>query len=104
MRPSRLDNTDRTPLLESPTWSHCEALIKAFEDAWRRGAAPAVRDYLRAHGPERHALLVELVHVDLEFRLKAGTSARVESYLGDFPELASDPRATLDLLAAERDL
>ena len=36
----------------------------------------------------RLALLVELVHVELELRLKAGEPARVEEYLRRYPELA----------------
>ena len=37
--------------------------------------------------PSEDALLVELAHVDLEFRLKAGQAARVESYLDRYPLL-----------------
>src|SRR5439155_21760144 len=47
------------------------------------------------------ALLVELVHVDLEYRLKAGEPARVEEYLGRYPDLGRDRRVVLELLAAE---
>ncbi len=101
MSQSPSDPVNSTPLPDSPTWSHCEGLIQAFEHAWRQGLAPAIRDYLRADGPDRRALLVELVHVDLEFRLKSGDSARVESYLRDFPELAGDRPVTLELIAAE---
>src|SRR5947208_3176182 len=98
---TRFSNPEHIWRLSSPSWSVCEGLIKAFEEAWRRGQTPAVADYLRADGPERQALLIELVHVDLEFRLKSGEATRVESYLRDFPELAGDRRATLDLLGAE---
>src|SRR5262249_5852753 len=49
-------------------------------------------------------VLVELVHIDLELRLKAGESARVEEYLARFPELAGDRAVTLDLIAAEHGL
>ena len=38
----------------------------------------------------RSAVLVELVHIDLECRLKTGEPARVESYLERFPELSQD--------------
>ncbi len=92
---------DRARLLASPAWGWCEALIRAFEAAWARGAAPAVRDYLQADGEAGHALLAELVHIDLEFRLKSGAPARVEGYLAEFPGLAADAEAVLELLAAE---
>src|SRR5262249_40775578 len=88
----------------SPAWSDCEALIKAFERAWLRDGAPAIEDYLRADGRERQALMVELVHVDLEFRLKAGESVRMETYLSRFPQLAGSRETILDLLAAEYEL
>ena len=44
---------------------------------------------------------MELVHVDLEFRLKAGEAARVESYLDRYPHLTQDSATVLDLLEAE---
>jgi predicted ATPase/predicted Ser/Thr protein kinase len=88
-------------LLAGPSWSLCEDLIKAFEQAWQAGGAPAIDAYLRGDGPQRLALLVELVHVDLELRLKAGEPARVETYLRAYPELATARGAILELIAAE---
>src|SRR4051794_28677578 len=99
MRQTRFSNPELVTLLTSSSWSHCETLIKAFEDAWSRGQSPAILDSLRTDGPERGALLVELIHVELEFRLKASESVRVETYVGAFPELAADRRSLLDLLA-----
>ena len=52
----------------------------------------------------RRAVLVELVHTDLEYRLKEGEPARVEEYLVRFPELKSDPEAELELITAELEL
>ncbi|MCI0461198.1 MAG: serine/threonine-protein kinase, partial [Gemmataceae bacterium] len=104
MRRTRFSNPEHFQLMTSPSWSRCEGLIKAFEEAWRRGPAPGIADYLRAEEPVRRALLAELIHVDLEFRLKSGESARIETYLTDYPELAGDRRATLELIAAEYEL
>src|SRR5260370_646288 len=104
MRRGSGDDPARARLLAGPTWSRCEGLITAFELAWRRGETPSLRDYLRADGEAGHALLVELAHVDLEFRLKAGEAARVEAYLADFPALAADAGAVVGLLEAECDL
>ncbi len=104
MQRTRFSKPEHDWPLTGPTWSLCEGLIKAFEDAWRRGQAPAIADYLRADGPERPALLIELVHADLEFRLKSGEPARVETYLAKYAELAGDRGATLGLIAAEYEL
>jgi predicted ATPase/tRNA A-37 threonylcarbamoyl transferase component Bud32 len=84
--------------------SRCESQIEAFEHACQKGLLPNIDDYLRGETSERDALLVELAHVDLEFRLKAGESARVEAYLDRYPRLAHDRRTVLDLLETEFEL
>jgi eukaryotic-like serine/threonine-protein kinase len=86
------------------SWARCEALIEAFERAWQGGPEPSIDDFLPGAGCEQEALLVELVHSDLEFRLKAGEAARVESYLVRYPHLTQDGAAVLDLLEAEYEL
>jgi WD40 repeat protein/tRNA A-37 threonylcarbamoyl transferase component Bud32 len=85
-------------------WHWIERIVEEFEQAWRRGQRPALADYLKAGGADRRALLVQLVHADLECRLKAGEAARVEAYLRDHPDLADDDEAVLGLLAREYDL
>lgn len=95
MRRATSHDPEHARLLADPSWARCEELIKSFEETWRRGEAPAIDDYLKASGSARHALLIELAHVDLEFRLKSGETARVESYLGRYPELAKDRSAML---------
>jgi adenylate cyclase len=104
MRQFKLAKSGNPTLLSSPAWSECEVLIKAFEAAWQRGETPDIADYLRAANPERQALLVELVHVDLEIRLKSGEGVRVERYLERYPQLAADRETMLDLMAAEYEL
>ena len=81
-----------------------EELIESFELAWRAGSLPRIDDYLHGEGSEQDALLLELIHVDLEFRLKAGEAARVESYFARYPRLAHDRAAVLDLLKTEYEL
>src|SRR5262245_15611599 len=78
-----------------------EAVLRRFEDAWQRGERPELSTYLPAAGPDRHALLRELAHIDLEYRLKAGEAARVEDYLSRFPELSANRAAVLALIRAE---
>jgi predicted ATPase/predicted Ser/Thr protein kinase len=96
--------SEQTAALEQPaseTWTGCESAIKAFELAWRRGESPSIDNYLLVDGPDRPPLLAELVHADLEFRLKRGESIRAESYLARYPELAENREQLLELLAAE---
>jgi len=104
MSTTRWYNPDRARDLAGPAWPRCEELIRQFEAAWQRGEAPAIEDYLQAEPPERKTLIIELVHVDLEFRLKAGEPARAEEYLDRFPELPLDPRIVIELVDAEFDL
>ena len=86
------------------SWSRREALIEAFERAWQVGPPPNIDDFLRGEDSQREALLVELIHADLEFRIKAGEAARVEAYLDRYPELSRQGEAVLDLVLAEREL
>ncbi len=77
-----------------------EPIIEEFESALRRGELPDIGSFVAARGGD-FATLIELVHVDLEFRLKAGKTARVEEYLYVYPQLRSHSAALLDLLVAE---
>src|SRR5262249_47193389 len=72
-------------------------------DAWKGQARPEIIAFLPT-GAGHTRLLTELVHVDLEYRLRAGEAARVEGYLTRYPELADDRAAALDLIAAEFEL
>jgi serine/threonine protein kinase len=69
------------------------ALVNAacdrFEDAWRAGKRPPIKDYLPTSLPEdRKAVLVqELVVLDVFYRQRAGESPRADEYLAQFPSL-----------------
>jgi serine/threonine protein kinase len=80
-----------------------EDAIRHFEDAWHGRSRPEILAYL-PDGAGRTRLLIELVHVDLEYRLRAGEAARTEEYLARFPELADDRSVALELIAAEHEL
>jgi hypothetical protein len=54
------------------------AFLERFGAAWQRGEQPDLADYLPADEPLRRAALPDLVHIDLERRLKAGQAVRVE--------------------------
>src|SRR5438874_7579166 len=90
---------DSSPL-SGRAWDEFEDVIRRFEDAWQGRARPEIIAYLPT-GAGRTRLLTELVHVDLEYRLRAGEAARVEDYLTRYPELGDDRAAALDLIAAE---
>ena len=87
--------------LTTQEWAERERIIRRFEADRRRGARPDLSDYLPEGVHLRRAVLRELVHTDLEYRLKDGEPARVEEYLARFPELKGDPEAELELITAE---
>ena len=66
-----------------------ENRIEAFERAWEDGTHPKLAKYLPADDAVRMALLIELVQIDIERRVKRGEPVRIESYQQQFPELAS---------------
>src|SRR5262245_23990610 len=101
MRRTRFTTPEDLGQLANPSWDDCEDLIQSFEEAWHGGERPSIDAFLRGEGAGRRALLVELIHVDLEFRLKAGEEARVESYLQAYPELDPDCPTILGLVASE---
>jgi WD40 repeat protein/tRNA A-37 threonylcarbamoyl transferase component Bud32 len=90
-----------TPDLPTEAWGRLERILEQFEDAWRHGQRPSLDDYLVAGDQERRALLVELVHADLYYRLEAGEQARAEEYLSRYPELGHDAAEAVSLIVAE---
>jgi tetratricopeptide (TPR) repeat protein/serine/threonine protein kinase len=78
-----------------------ELVIEGYEQAWQAGARPAIEDYLSDTALDRLVLLRELVHTDLEYRLRAGDALLVEEYLERFPELADDADELIELIVAE---
>jgi serine/threonine protein kinase len=91
---------DDSPTLSDSAWDKFEDVILRFEDVWQGQARPEIIAYLPT-GTGRTRLLTELVHVDLEYRLRAGESARVEEYLARYPELTDDRVVMLELIASE---
>jgi WD40 repeat protein/serine/threonine protein kinase/tetratricopeptide (TPR) repeat protein len=74
--------------LDQETLQRIDPFIQRFEKAWQSGTPPAIDDFLPKEGPDRLAVLKELVMVDMERRRQAGTPARAEDYLERYPELA----------------
>jgi tetratricopeptide (TPR) repeat protein len=96
-----IDPSPHAPKESHADWLKRQRLIRQFEEAWQQQPSPALEDYLPADPTERRPILVELVHTDLEYRLKAGSAARVEDYLTRYPELAANPETVLELVLAE---
>ena len=79
-----------------------ETIVDRFEQAWRAGSPPSLREYL--HGEHLSGLLEELVKVDLEFRWRSAASSAgrlLEHYVQEFPELLQEGNGALDLIAEE---
>src|SRR5215472_4464662 len=85
-------------------WLALKDAVTRFEHAWHQAPRPAIDDYLPSGDPLRCRVLIELVHIDLELRVKAGEAARVEEYLTRYAELAGDRAVTLELIAVEHEL
>src|SRR4051812_25733963 len=94
---------DDSSTFTGSAWAAFEDVIRRFEDAWHGHARPEIVAYLPT-GSGHTRLLTELIHVDLEYRLRAGEAARVEDYLARYPELADDRAVALGLIAAEFEL
>jgi WD40 repeat protein/serine/threonine protein kinase len=87
--------------MPSEDWGKVAAIIRRFEAAWQEGEPPEIDAFLPAPPAERLAVLIELVHVDLEYRWKAGKPLRVEEYFQRYEALRSDERLALQLIASE---
>ena len=81
--------------------SHYAATIRQFERECSTDSAPSIETILGNGEPINLELLVELVQIDFEWRIKRGQNATVESYLGRFPILVSDNELVLDLIESE---
>lgn len=94
--------TDDSPSGEFP--DEWEEIVQRFEQAWLNDERPEIELYLPTDDVARRGVLPQLVHADLEFRLKAKLLARVEDYLRRFVELAEDSAFVGQLLQAEYQL
>src|SRR6516165_9829601 len=63
-----------------------QRILRAFAEAWRQGQQPEIEAHLAADGVDRSSLLVELIQTELECRITAGDTVRLESYVERFPD------------------
>ena len=72
-------------------WERLQEILDRFEKAWSNVASEDAIDlkaYLPgAEDPLRPVALQELIKADLEIRWRRGLTARIESYVNDFPDL-----------------
>src|SRR5438128_1018744 len=84
---------------EAKSW--LDAILNSFDAVWRNSPRPKIEAFLPEDRNRRQEALVELIHRDLELRLKTGEAVRVERYLESYPDLARDPLVVPALLLAE---
>jgi predicted ATPase/predicted Ser/Thr protein kinase len=92
------------PFQVAEDWVALKDAVNRFEEAWRHKTRPAIDDFLPTEDPLRTRVLIELTHIDLELRLKAGESVRVEEYLARYPALLHERAVPMELIAAEHEL
>ena len=92
--------TTPTPGLPVTPVEGLDTAVSRFEGRWRRGEPAGHRRVLPPAGPHRLRVLVEFVHAELEFRLKAGEPAAGAEYFDRYPELHPDPTAAASLATA----
>ena len=73
-------------------------IVDTFEEVWQAGKQPEIDRYLPADESLRPMVLIKLVHIDLENRLRAGEKVRVETYLDRYPQIVSDTAAVIELV------
>jgi WD40 repeat protein len=94
---SSIPSSGESPSVSGPkTLDQC---VEAFQAALHEGLRPPLDEFLPALST--NVVLIELIHVELEFRLKQGEAARVEEYLARYPRLAEDAALVAELAIAE---
>src|SRR5262249_13434600 len=85
-----------------PLSQQLDAAVSVLEAGWRCDSPPDLSQLVGQYPEQsRGKLVVELVHIDLEYRLKRGETIRVEDYLNRLPELRGNPDAIESLFQAE---
>ena len=78
-----------------------DRVCNQFEDACACGTLPPIEDFLGGwQGPERAALLRELVRLEHHYRRHRGEDLPAAAYRARFPELDADWLDRLDLAPA----
>ncbi len=94
----------RTPELESSVWEEIQIVVRSFRQALRDRDRPAIEAHVPEGSPHRKFVLIELIHEEMEFLIKAGEPVGLGGYLIRFPEIADDSRSLRELVLAESEL
>jgi serine/threonine-protein kinase len=75
--------------------------VEAFQQALNAGRRPPLEAFLPP-ACDATSVLLELVHVELEFRLKHGEPAGAAEYIARYPQLGNDAAVRCGLVAVEQ--
>ncbi len=89
------------PELDSLAWREVQDVVRTFRQALLRGERPAIEEYAPEGSTHRNAVLLELVHEEMEVRIKAGECLDIDAYVARFADLAADANAVVELVEAE---
>jgi hypothetical protein len=100
-----IQQLDSTTVRSGVDWPRLEPIVARFEADCQHRPWPQMDDYLLAgDATDRGALLIELIHSELELRWRAGESVSAREYLERYPELAGNAAVAGELLAREAEL
>lgn len=94
------NSQDRDSADRASSTVHWDNAVRRFEQAWFSGKRPAIGEYISFTDNADIKLLLELVHADLEFRLRDSEAIDVTTYAERFPQISTDD-ALLDLIRTE---
>jgi serine/threonine-protein kinase len=77
--------------IDDDAWSQLQQAVRSFHDALSRGERPKIEAFAQSQSVNPRLLLVELIHEELEFLIKAGEAPNLGAYIERFPELAEAP-------------
>ena len=72
-----------------------------YEQSLLADAKVRLESFLRGDGAFRWNLLVELIHTDLEIRLRKGEDVSLSSFIEKYPEIQSSPKDIDSLIKTE---
>src|SRR5262245_32556086 len=78
-----------------------ERVIRQFEENWQGSQLAHLEELAAAAADSSYRVLVELAHIDIEFRVKSGEPARAAEYFERYPHLAADVKSAVSLILAE---
>ncbi len=93
-----MEHPESRAQLTSHQYRNLERIVERFEEAWFAGERPSIEAHLPTDPLLRRAVVIELAHIDLEFRRKAGLAPVPAEYVSRFPDLKSDKAFAPDLL------